>query len=308
MCFKAARSRVVNQAMQERIYPNCAGVHFYDEPGLSWWKDPKNGNVMVPFNLPPQDRSYKSAFGVDAPHWSDVKPDDAKAVARWDEMNRWKESFLEAAWKYSAFGVSEVSPTMISCNQSQYGWMAYADGYYFNVARHLPVISGHGGYDDGCATYFQPSFFHEMGRIRDVNKPVWYLPTWYGESNDQFRLEQYLSFITDLQGMETPPDMRIQDPFKTIDAEGIVESNKLMARLGTIFTTMRPTRPEVALLYSLSQDLHAEVHDMQDPKKIGQAAYEGGGHVRAKMLASYLAGKMIHTPFWPIVEEDVLDG
>ncbi len=47
---------------------------------------------------------------------------------------------------------------------------------------------------------------------------------------------------------------------------------------------------------------------MQDHKNINTAAYGGGDHVRAKMLAAYLAGKMVHTPLWPIVEEDVLDG
>ena len=306
--LQGGEARVVNQALMDRTLPNCAGVHFYDEPGLSWWKDPKNDNVMVPFNLPPQDRAYKSAFGVNAQHWSDVKPDDSAAVARWDHLNRWKESFLEAAWKYSAFGVSEVNPDFLSVNQSQYGWMAYADGYYFNVARSLPVISGHGGYDDMPGTYLAPGFFHEMGRVRDVNKPVWYMPTWYHESPDQFRLEQYLSFMTDLQGMSKPPDMHVQNPDKSKEATGVVESNKLMARIGTIFTTMRPTRPEVAVLYSLSQDLGAEVHDMQDHKKVGQAAYEGGDHTRAKMLAAYIAGKMIHVPLWPVVEEDVLDG
>ncbi|HET6247179.1 MAG TPA: hypothetical protein VFE47_05710 [Tepidisphaeraceae bacterium] len=306
--LQGGEARVVNEALQDRTLPNCLGVHFYDEPGLTWWKDPKNENVMVPFNIPSQDRSYKSAFGAEPPHWSDVKPNDPAAVAKWDAMNRWKESFLEAAWKYSAFGVSQVRPDFLSVTQSQYGWMAYADGYYFNVARALPVISGHGGYDDGPATYFYPSFFHEMGRIRDTNKPIWYLPTWYGESSDQYRLEQYLSFMTDLQGMAKPPDMKVQDPAKTKDADGIVESNKLMARIGTIFTTMRPTRPEVAMLYSLSQDLGAEVRDMQDHKKIDIAAYEGGDHTRAKMLAAYLAGKFIHMPLWPIVEEDVLDG
>ena len=76
------------------------------------------------------------------------------------------------------------------------------------------------------------------------------------------------------------PGMQVQHPDKSSEAIGIVESNKLMARLGTIFTTMRPTRPDVAVLYSLSQDLGAEVHDMQDHKKVGQAAYEGGDHVR----------------------------
>ena len=67
-------------------------------------------------------------------------------------------------------------------------------------------MSGHGGYDDGPATYYYPSFYHEMGRARDLNKPVWYLPTWYGENSDDLRLEQYLSFMMNLQGMATPPD------------------------------------------------------------------------------------------------------
>ena len=114
--------------------------------------------------------------------------------------------------------------------------------------------------------------------------------------------------MTDLQGMSKPPGMQVQHPDKSSEAIGIVESNKVMARLGTIFTTMRPTRPEVAVLYSISQDLGAEVQVMQDHKKINLAAYEGGDHTRAKMLAAYIAGKMIHVPLWPVVEEDVLDG
>ena len=43
--LQGGEARVVNQALQDRTLPNCAGVHFYDEPGLSWWKDPKNDNV-----------------------------------------------------------------------------------------------------------------------------------------------------------------------------------------------------------------------------------------------------------------------
>ena len=264
MC--AGRRRRRRQRRPARCPITCQRA-FEVSRGLSWWKDPAKGGVMVPFNLPSQDRSYRSAFGVDAPHWSDVTPDDAAAVARWNHLNRWKESFLEAAWKYAACGVSDVRSDFLSVNQSQYAWMAYGDGYYFNVARALPVISGHGGYDDGPSNYMYPSFFHEMGRIRDVNKPIWYMPTWYGETPDQFRLEQYLSFVTNLQGMSKPPDMKVQTPEKEKASAGIVESNKLMARLGTIFTTMRPTRPPVAMLYSMSQDLGAEVRDMRDVKK-----------------------------------------
>ena len=36
-------------------------------------------------------------------------------------------------------------------------------------------------------------------------------------------------------------------------AQAIIESNQLMRRLGTVFTTMPATRPGVAMLYPLSQ-------------------------------------------------------
>lgn len=309
--LQGGAARVTRQALKDRTAPNCVGVHFYDEPGLTWWKHPRTG-AFVPFNIPAQDRSYKSAFGTDAPQYDQTKPDDPAAVARWDEMNRWKLGFMEAAWKYSRFGVDRVRADFLSATQTQYAWNAYADGYYFNVARQLPVISGHGGYDDGPGSYFYPSFHLEFGRMRDLNKPVWYLPTWYGMPADVFRLEQYLSFQTGVQGMAVPPDMKVfrplGDPKDAAVSEGIVESNKLMARLGTVFTHLPPRRGPVAQLYSLSQALGAEVRDMQDPAAVNKAAYEGGKHSRAMTLMTYLAGKQIHVPFFPVVEEDVLDG
>jgi len=305
--LQGGEARVVRQALKDRSMPNCMGVHFYDEPGLTWWKDPRTG-VMVPFNIPAQDRSYKSAFDTQAPQYDQVKPNNPAAVARWDQLNRWKLSFMEAAWKDAQFGVSRVQGNLLSVTQSEYAWNAYADGYYFNVVRPLPAISGHGGYDDGPAGYLYPSFHHEFGRMRDLNKPEWYLPTWYGIGTDNWRLEQYLSFMTGLQGMAKPPDYKIQKPETTLGADGIVATNKLFARLGTIFTKMPVTRPPVAQLYSISQDLGAEVCDMQDPSAINTSAYEGGHHNRAKSLQTYLAGKAIHVPLFPIVEEDVLDG
>ena len=102
---------------------------------------------------------------------------------------------MDAAWKEAQFGVSQVRPDFLSLTQSQYGWSAFTDGYYFNVVRSLPVTSGHGGYHDFGPGYFNPSYFLEMARARDLGKPCWYLPTWYGNTTtDQFRLEQYLSF------------------------------------------------------------------------------------------------------------------
>src|SRR4051794_41639833 len=109
-------------------------------------------------------------------------------------MNRWKLGFMEAAWKYSRFGVDRVRADLIPVTQSQYAWNAYADGYYFNIARQLPVISGHGGDDDRPRAYFYPSFHPQIRRMRDLNKPVWYPPTWDGMPADAVPLEPYPSF------------------------------------------------------------------------------------------------------------------
>ena len=98
---------------------------------------------------------------------------------------------FDAAWKEAQFGVSQVRPDFLSLTQSQYGWSAFTDGYYFNVVRSLPITSGHGGYHDFGLGTFNPSYFLEMARARDYWKPCWYLPTWYGNTTpDQFRLEQ----------------------------------------------------------------------------------------------------------------------
>jgi hypothetical protein len=308
--LQGAAARVARQALEDRTHSNCIGVHFYDEPGLTWWKHSQTG-VPAPYNVPAQDRSYRAAFGHDAPQYNDIKPDDSAAIERWMDYSIWRLSILEAAWKQGILAVNDVRPDYLTATQSMYGFGAYGDGYYFNVARPFPVLSGHGGYDDGPAGYFFPSFHLEFGRIRDGterNKPEWYLPSWYRMTPENYRLEQYLPFMMHVQGLAKPPDLLAHDPAQTPEEAGIVEANKLTARLGTIFTTMPLTRPPVAQLFSLSQNLSAEVRDMQDPKKMVQSAYDGGGHSRAKSLSTYLAGKMIHIPFMPIVEEDILDG
>jgi hypothetical protein len=211
---------------------------------------------------------------------------------------------MDAAWKQAQFGVGRCATTSSAVTQSVYGWNAYADGYYFNVARSLPIVSGHGGYDDYGGGYYNPLYTFEMGRMRELRKPNWYLPTWYGNIPSlRYRLEQYSSFIMNLQGMAKPPDIQIHRPSSTAASDGVVETNKVMARLGTVFTTAPVTRPAAAVLYSMSQNLHAQV---QSPM-LGDN-YQGGGHGRDRVFLVYLAGLRMQTPICPIVEEDILDG
>ncbi len=272
----------------DRTKPNALGVHFYDEPGLTW----EHG---TPHAVAAQLRAFHSAFGTDRIAYTAVKPGDAAAAAKWQFWGRWKESFLEAAWKDARFAVDQVDPELISVTQSQYAWNGYTDGYYFNVVRPLAVISGHGGYDDGPGSYFYPAYHQEFGRMREMDKPNWYLPNWGNTAHDElYRLEQYLCFMNNLQGLAKSPDPVMNAPYAAASSPSVVETNKLGLRLGTIFSTMRPSRGEVAVLYSLSQCIDAQIKSgMKDN-------YMGGGLTRGRLLTVYFASKMIHCPLHPV--------
>jgi len=298
---RGGTARVVHRALQTRTQPNVPGIHFYDEPGLTWTKDPVTGQG-TPHGVPAQVRAYQSAFAREWLSHHKLDPNNPDHVRQWKQWAYWKLGFMDAAWKEAAFGVSYVEPSYLSVTQSQYGLSAYTDGYYFNVVRSLPIVSGHGGYHDYGPGYFNPSYFLEMARARDLAKPCWYLPTWYGNTtSDEFRLEQYLSFQTNIQGMISPPDIDPFEPATRPAAQGVVESNQLMARLGTIFTTMPVTRPPVAMLYSLSHLINEQVKD----RSVNYAHGETHGE---KLPLTYLAGKLIQQHLMAVVDEDVADG
>jgi len=293
--------RVVRQAFRDRTWPNTVGVHFYDEPGLTWHKDAQTGQD-TPHGIPSQVRAFEAAFGRPLIDYKKLDPNDPRQAEQWRQWARWKLGFMDAAWKDGKFGVTSVRPDYLSVTQSQYGFSAFTDGYYFNVVRSLPVISGHGGYHDFGPGYFNPSLFLEFARACDLARPNWYLPCWYGSTtSDEFRLEQYLSFQTNIQGMMSPPEIDPFQPEKVKATQGVVESNHLMGRLGTIFTTMPVTRPPVAILFSLSQMIHEQTKD----RKINYAHETAHGR---KVGFTYLAGKLLQHQFMPVVEEDIRDG
>lgn len=299
--LRGGTRRVVRRAFIDRTRPNVPGVHFYDEPGLTWHKHPETGE-FTPHMIPAQVRSYRSAYDVEPIPYHQVDSKSAEDVRRWKHWARWKLGLMDAAWQDAQFGVGYVRPDFVSLTQSQYGFSAFTDGYYFNVARSLPITSGHGGYHDFGPGYFNPSYFLELARARDFTKPCWYLPTWYGNTTtDHFRLEQYLAFQTNIQGMMSPPDIDPFVPAKKPAAQGVVESNKLMGRLGTVFMTLPVTRPPVAMLFSLSHNLHRQAQDRS-------FNYAHADDHLANVCFTYLAGKLQQQQFMTVLDEDVIDG
>ena len=299
--MRGGTRRAVNRAFQERINPTAVGVHFYDEPGLTWWEDPETKQT-VPHMVPAQVAAYRGAFGAQPLRYNQVDPANPEHVRRWAEWARWKLGFMDAAWKDAKFGVVWTRPDFLSLTQSQYGWTAFTDGYYFNVVRSLPVISGHGGYHDFWLNLFNPSFFLEMALARDMSKPCWYLPCWYeNTTSDQLRLEHNLCFQVGIDGLAVPPPLCPLASRNLPAFDGIVECNKIMARLGPVFTSMPYARAPVALLYSLSHLVHVQTGDMK-------MNYAGNDKHGRALAFAYLACKLIQQPVTAVVDEDVVDG
>ena len=297
--LSGGRARVARKALIDRKLPNCLGIHFYDEPGLTWYTD-QITNQMSNNSVPAQLRSFKAAFGYDVPHYASVDPTNAEQAQKWLQFLHFKAGLMEAAWADAKFAIDYIKPDFLSVTQSQYGWSAFSDGYYFNITRDLQVTSGHGGYHDWGPGYWHPSFTLEVARARDFTKPTWYLPAWYGNTtSDHFRLEQYLSFQTNIQGMISPPDV---DPVNNPGARsGITESNKLMGNLGTIFTTMPVTRGPVGILYSISHLMHANLLD--------RGKYYAHTDKHGEFIhISYIATKLMQVNSQFVLDEDIVDG
>jgi hypothetical protein len=259
--------------------------------------------VFSPHNIPSQDWAFKASWGRDALPYNDVNPADPASFAAWESWLRWKQVFMEAAWRGADFSVRYVNPRLMTATQSMYGWIAFGDGYYFNIVRPLSIMSGHGGYDDYAGGFLAPGFFFEMGRMRDYDKPVWYLPGWWENiPSEIFRLEQYLTFMMHPQGVAIPPGVRAENPGTLFQDEAVLETHRTMARLGPIFTAMPVTRPEVAMLYSMSQNVKA----MVDSKDLNNGQ-DFPGQVE-RLMQLFVAAKLAHIPIFPVVEEDILDG
>ena len=171
---------------------------------------------MVPFNVPAQDRSYEAAFGTDAPQYDQTKPDDAAAVARWDRMNRWKLSFMEAAWKYAQFGVSQVQPDLLSVDAERVRVERLRRRV---LLQRRPAAAGHQRPRrvrrragqlllPVVPPRVRPDARSEQAGVVSADVVRRRRPTTTGWS-------RYLSFMTGLQGMAKPPDYHIQKPETT---------------------------------------------------------------------------------------------
>jgi len=288
--YIGAIQRGMDRSLPFRTMPNMIGVQVHDEPGLTHAKHPrltKDGEpVWGPHDVAPQRAGYERAYGQPAIWLDEVDVDNPERLAAWTHVNDFKLGYMDAFWKATYDAIGRIKPGALAVTQSMYGWAATFDGYYFNVARSMPVICGHGGYNDFWLKNFNPSFFLEMALPRQLDKPTWYLPTWYDISSEMLKFENYMTFITGVQGTALNPSLTL----KSVGAPGVREFNHVAARLGTIFAKPAYTRQDVAILFSKS--------DIYYNKDIRPTAIRW----------TYLASKLTQYPVTVVLEEDVLDG
>jgi hypothetical protein len=290
--YLGAIQRGVDRAFAFRTMPNAIGAHLHDEPGLTWLPHPhlkdKDGKpLMCAHDIPFQRAAYLRAYGEEMPWFDTIDTRTPESLAQWERLNDFKLGFMDAFWKASRQALEKMKPGYLPVTQSQYGWMALFDGYYCNVVRSLPVVSGHGGYSHYWLFNLNPSFYLEISLPRQLDKPTWYLPEWGTTDLDGLRQVQCLSFITGIQGIAQWPGINIDSPH----AGAIVETNRIFARLGPIFTRPAYTPQPVTILYSKSN------------------AYFNKEHTQLQDLAAlYVATRLTQYPVSFVLDEDILDG
>jgi len=292
--YVGAIQRAMDRGFSFRTMPNAIGVHLHDEPGLTHYRHPffkdENGNAMLcSHDIPAQRRAYASAFGKEQTWANEIDTKDPAQLADWTQINDFKLGYMDAFWRATRDSVERLKPDYLAVTQSVYGFPSTYDGYYFNVVRSMPVVSGHGGYAHFGLWNFNPFYWLEMAMPRQLDKPTWYLPGWGKYTANQVRQEQYMTFITGVQGFAQPPDFRAADA----SAEAVRETNHVAMKLGTIFVKPAYTRQDVTMLFSKSSVFYGHIGNNRQFEAVTEV---------------YMATKLMQVPISVILEEDILDG
>jgi len=189
-------------ALSNRMYP-MAGLHCYDEPGLTWWKG-------SPYQIPYQIEEFKKLTGKDIPTgpFEDAAPKLTGMMDDWIAFLDMRMKYLEQCWYGTVWGTECVRPDFITINQvsSSYAPSDTTDGVDSRQARPYRVVCGHGGYSDQPFGKFTPVRSCEAYWGWTWDKPHYYLPMWYTHDWASMRNEVWMSLSTKLDGLLYTPE------------------------------------------------------------------------------------------------------
>ena len=269
--------RMQLNVLSNRIYP-IAGLHCFDEPGLTWWPTQAVGDVkgdINPFAVPHQLEEFTKRTGKKLPEgpFAVTGPKFAEHMDDWLDFMEQRQKYLEQSWNATRWATDSVNPKFVTINQvsSSYAPGDTTDGVDTRQDRPYDVLSGHGGYSDaGYGTMF-PVRSAEAFAGFGQGKPHYYLPTWGTMTWAQARNGVWMSWITKLEGIEYPPG----EDYSLAGADGgydgtntvfeIAEINRRLALVGDVMRQIPKTLAPVAVLHSTHQDAW-DIATLNSPK------------------------------------------
>jgi len=255
-------------ALSNRIYP-IAGLHCYDEPGLTWWPiKGKDGKVIEtnPFAIPHQLDEFTKLTKKKMPAgtFAESGPKYAGMMDDWLDFMDLRMKYLEQAWYATRWGTESAAPGMATINQpsSSYAPGDTTDGVDSRQNRPYAIVSGHGGYSDLPFGTMQPVRSAEAYQGFTRNRPHYFLPMWYTHTWATMRNAVWMAWTTKLDGiMYTPEqDFGLDNSGRGYDGTHtifeIAEINRRLAMVGDVLRHVRKTPAPVAVLHSHRQTAH----------------------------------------------------
>jgi hypothetical protein len=284
--------RMQLNALSNRIYP-IAGLHCYDEPGLTWWPTKDVGDVKAdtnPFAIPHQFEEFTKLTGKKLPEgpFAFTGPKYAGQMDDWLGFMDLRMKYLEQAWYATRWATDSVDPRFVTINQvsSSYAPGDTTDGVDTRQDRPYDVLSGHGGYSDNGYGTLYPVRSAEAYDGYSWGKPHYYLPMWGTHTWATMRNAVWMSWITKLEGMEYPPG----EDYGLSGGEGgydgtntvfeVAEINRRLALVGGVMRQIPKTLSPVAVLHSTRQDAW-DIATLNSPKLHTPGAPQYAGVHRA---------------------------
>jgi len=244
--------------LSNRIYP-MAGMHAFDEPGLTWWPV-KEGTQPNAWCIPAHLEEFKKLTGKEMPYgaYEETMPMYKPRVNDFMDFVEMRLKYLQQAWYGSVWGVDVVNPNFTTINQmaASYSPGNVTDGVDTRMDAPYRVLSGHGGYSDWAGSW-GAVISAESNHGWSWDKPHYYLPMWNVFDYPQMRQETFLPWSVKLEGMEYDPNHDWSLAGGNYVDENcmfeIAENNRRMAMVGDVMSRMPRALAPVATLLSHRQ-------------------------------------------------------
>ncbi len=294
------RCAVQHNAQYGRRFGAFAGVHYADEPGLTYGIKDEKGEYQVyysggaipdasknyfgPLAVPGQMDLYTKTTGKKAPDPLNPSAD----MESWLKFMRFRTTILGRVFEQATADLHAIDAKLLGYSQL-YAWMYLADGLYpAENGKGVDMVSSH-AYIDNMYGLFYPVNETDMMRTGAWDKPLVMMPMFEGMTR---RSVTYASLSRQIEGLGWDRTSSFMQP-------GMLELSRRIVPLSGIFTQITKKRDDIAVFYSRDQYLY-EIASEVKKNRIGP--YVG------RLIGAWLACFVAHCPANYVIEEDFASG